>query len=98
MVLRQNDVGNLLKFQLRQGSQPVPIQGATITLVGTRSDGTSFGGACQILDAAQGKFQYVVQAQDTQKIGINFFSITVEIGGTRATLPRYGNERFEVAP
>jgi BppU N-terminal domain len=98
MVLRQNDVGNLLKFQLRQGSQPVPIQGATITLIGTRSDGTSFGGACQILDAAQGKFQYVVQAQDTATPCIGFFSIRVSIGGTIATLPRYGNERLEILP
>ncbi len=98
MILRQNDVGNLLKFQLKQGAHPVPIQGATITLSGVRSDGTTFGGSCQILDAALGKFQYVVQAQDTATPGIHTFNIRVSIGGTIATLPRYGNERLEILP
>jgi hypothetical protein len=98
MILRRGDVGSLLKFQLKQGSSPVPIDGATVTLNGTRSDGTTFGGSCNIVDAAQGKFQYVVQAQDTATTGVFSFNITVTIGGTTAKLPRYGDERLEILP
>lgn len=98
MIVRKNDTGALLKFQLRQGYIPVNITGATVTLVGTRYDGSSFGGACVLSDPTNGKFSYSLTALDTSIAGIHVFSILVTLGDTVARLPRYGNERFEVLP
>lgn len=100
MILRQGDTGTTLSFQVRKGSQPVVLTGATLTFEGKRFDGTTFGGSCAITDAINGRFTYTVSSPDTSIPGVHKFSVRIQFDGSTITrLPRLTDgERFEVLP